>query len=1134
MKTKLTKVGFLIRSQLLLLLMRTFIFLCCLTVFSFTPNDLASQNSSIKIEFDKSMTVDEVFDLIMSQTDYSFIYEVGMFDDYPTIPVKKGRISTNRLLKKSLEPGNLNVVLTTDNTIMVKKSSPRNRQTQIEVSGTVSDESGFPLVNAVILIKGTNKGTTTDFDGKYSITVPYPENVLQFTHMGFESKDVKVGDQTTINVVLKETAQALQEVVITAQGIKKSKKALGYAISQVKSEEVEQRPEADLARTLQGKIAGVVITPADGQTGSDSPIRIRGNVSITGSNNPLIVVNDVPFNGLLRDINPNDIESMSILKGFNASVLYGSEGRNGVILIQTKSGSAKVGQAETTATYSTTVYTNTVSQLPKFQNTYSNGGEGEFQPTFLSNWGPAFSDIGEVDHPYAPLSDIFPEYEGATLNIAGKPNNVRNIFRTGIGTTHSLTVATSQEKVGFNISAGYTDEKGIIEHNDLKRFNISVGGRAQVSDRLDLSATLNYSSRKVNRVYGESIFNVVYYQPRWIDLTELPYQNPLTGESVYYRNDTNPLWMLHNTGTNDIVEHVYGTVNANYKLNDDFNLIYRAGYDSGHFSGFEYSNKGGYDDNTFKIGYLRLDSNRDVDVNQTMILGFNKNITEDLNLEAQIGANSRFTRYQSRSSDSDGQVVYGFLRPSNYTITESDYTSEDENIAGVFGQFQFAYKRYLYATLSGRNDWGSTVERDNQSLFYPGASVSFVPTSAFDFGGNVVNYLKIRGAYATSSGYPNPYRTRSTLIIDNLRFAAADGSYPVTNRYSTRYANPDLAPELHKEFEIGLETNMFNNRLTLETSIYKRISEDQIVASPLAGSSGFDTQFINLGRVDNKGIEVDLGIDLIKNENFQWNFRNIFTADESLVVKTTDTGANINLIEDRYAVEGQPFGVIMGDYALRDDNGNLLISGNGSSTRVGEVITSTDVGLDNKVIGDPNADWRLTNINSFSYKGFRLSAQIEYRHGGEIYSTAVSNMLQRGVTKDTEDRDGAFVIPGYLADDATGEPLLDSNGDQIPNTFQMNPGRISYSNYYNANDLAMWDTSIFRIREVSLGYTLTKKKGQALPFQRIDFTLSGRNLWYKAPNFPKYTNYDPESDGLEGDSTVPSTRRIALGISATF
>lgn len=1134
MKTKLTNVGFLIRSQLLMLMMRTFIFLCCVSVFSLAPNDLVSQNSSIKVELDKSMTVDEVFDLIMSQTDYNFIYEVGMFDDYPTIMVKKGRISTNRLLKTSLAPGNLDVIVTENNTIMVKESPKGKGRPQIVVTGKVTDTDGFPLVNAVVLIKGTTQGTTTDFDGNYTISVPYPENILEFRHMGFETYEVMVGNKTTIDVVMKETAQALQEVVITAQGIKKSRKALGYAISQVKSEEVEQRPEADLARTLQGKVAGVTITPADGQTGTDSPIRIRGNVSITGSNSPLIVVNDVPFNGLLRDINPNDIENISILKGFNASVLYGSEGRNGVILIQTKSGSTQVGQAKTTATYATTVYTNSISQLPEFQNTYSNGGEGEFQPTYLSNWGPAFSTLDTMDHPYAGMSDIFPEYADATLKVAAKPNNVKNIFRTGVGTTHSLTVATSQEKTAFNISAGYTDEQGIIEHNDLKRFNISVGGRAQVTDRLDISSTLNYSSRKVNSVYGESIFSVVYYLPRWIDLTELPYENPLTGESVYYRNDTNPLWMLHNTGVNTETEHVYGTVNANYKLNNDLNLTYRAGYDSRHYNSFTYSNKGGYDDNSFKTGYLNLTSTKDVVVNQTMILGYNKNFTEDFNLEAQLGVNSKITRYFSNSSESDGQVVYGFLRPSNFTTTEASHYSIDENIAGVFGQFQLAYKQYLYATLSGRNDWGSTVEKANQSLFYPGASLSFIPTSAFDFGGNVVNYLKVRGGYATSSGYPSAYLTRNTLIIDNLRFAAADGSYPVTNRYSTRYANPDLAPELHQEFEVGLEANMFNNRLTLETSLYKRISKDQIVASPLAGSSGYDTQYINLGRVDNEGIEVDLGIDLVKNENFSWNFRNVFTADESLVVKTTETGANINLQEDRYAVEGQPFGVIMGDYALRDEEGNLLISGNGSSTRVGEVVTSSDVGLADKVIGDPNADWRLTNINTFTYKGFRLSAQLEYRHGGEIYSSAVSNMLQRGVTRDTEDRDAAFVIPGYLADDATGEPLLDSNGNKIPNTIQMNPGRISYSNYYNANDLAMWDTSIFRIREVSLGYTLHRKKGQALPFQRIDFTLSGRNLWYRAPNFPKYTNYDPESDGLEGDSTVPSTRRIALGVTAKF
>jgi len=1004
---------------------------------------------------------------------------------------------------------------------------------QQQINGNVSDAFG-PLPGASVVLKGTSVGTTTDFDGNYTINLQDGYDTLIFSYIGYKTKEVEIDGQTVINTVLEESAESLQEVVVTAQGIKKSKKALGYAIANVSPEEVEKRPEADLARTLQGKVAGVAITPADGQTGSSSTIRIRGNISLTGSNAPLIVVNDVPFNGLLRDLDPNNIESINILKGFNAAVLYGSEGRNGVILIQTKSGSAAIGKARTSVSYSTTVYTNTVSQLPEFQNKYSNGLEGvQFGSTIFSNFGPAFADMDEVPHPYANLGDVFPEYADKMIQIEAKPDNVNNIFRMGIGTNHSLTFATSKENVGFNLSTGYTDESGIIDHNDLKRFNLSLGGKAKLGEKLDIAANIGYSTRKVNLINDESIFSLLFYIPRWIDLTELPYQNPLTGESVYYRNDTNPLWILHNSGNYDDKVRVFGNVTADYRLSNALNLTYRAGFDSESYTGFDYSNKGGYD-GSYQQGYLNIGDSKEVVINQTAILGFNKDLFKNINLEAQLGVNSQITRYTSNSSNSDGQIVYGFLRPSNYAATESSYNRTDENLAGAFGQFQFAYKNYLYTTLSGRNDWGSTVERDNQSLFYPGGSVSFIPTSAFKFGGNTLNYLKLRGAYATSSGYPSPYRTRSTLIIDPLRFAAPDGTYPVTNRYSTRYSNLNLKPELHKEMELGVETKLFHNRVTLEASVYQRVSEDQIVESPVAPATGYDDQYINLGRIDSEGIEVDLGIDIFRGDKFRWNFRNILTADESVVRETTPTGADINIQEDRFAVEGEPFGVIKGDYALRDEDGNLLISGNGSATRVGEVITSSDIGLETKVIGDPNPDWRLTNINSIGIGNFFVSAQMEYRHGGEIYSTAVRNMIQRGVTKETEDREGSFVIPGFLADDGTGEPLLDANGDQIPNTIQMNSGRIGFSNYYNANDLAMWDTSIFRLREVAVGYTLKPKKIDRLPFKRVDFTLSGRNLWYVAPNFPKYVNYDPESDGLEGDSTVPSTKRFAFSVSVTF
>ena len=1007
---------------------------------------------------------------------------------------------------------------------------------QKTVTGKVTDVNNIPLPGVNIVIKGTPIGTYTDFEGVYIIDVADNLAIIEMSYLGYKTVEIAVGNKTIINVTIEEEQESLNEVVITALGIKKSKKALGYAVTKLDSKDIEQRPEADLAQTLQGKIAGVNITTASGQTGAVSSVRIRGNISITGANAPLIILNNVPFSGTIGDIDPNDIESLSVLKGFSASVLYGSEGRNGVLLIQTKSGNATLGESKTVATVSTTTYMNVVSQLPEYQNTYGQGQEKVFIPTFFSNDGPAFSTLDEVPHPYAAFGDVFPAFAGATVPYTAKPDNVKNLFSAGIGSIHSLSVSTSQEKVAFNLSAGYTDEKGIIGNNDLKRFNLGVGGTAQLTDRLNISATLNYSSRKVNLIQSDEVFRRIFYLARNVDITEFPYQNPLTGESVFYLNETNPLWILNNTGINDNIVRVFGTFKANYQLTGALNLSYRAGFESEHVDSFDYSNKGGVntDPDAFRIGFLNLVSRKEVVVDQTLIVGYNKKISDDFNFEAQVGVNSKLTKSARLSSASDGQLVYDFLRPSNFSTTESFYTTEDENLAGIFGQFQFDYKKYLYATLSGRNDIGSTVEAEKNSLFYPGASVSFIPTSAFNFGGNTVNYLKLRGAYGTSSGYPDPYRTRNTFIIDPLRFSAADGSFPITNRFSSIFANPDLKPELHKEFEVGIETKLFNNRVTLETSLYKRISENQIIRSELPISSGYDAQFINLGRVDNEGIEVDLGVDIIKNNSFNWNLRNIFTADESLVVKTTDVGSDISLISDRWAVEGLPYGIIKGDFAVRDSKGNFLINGNGGDTRQGEIINSANIGLDDKVIGDPNADWRLTTINTLSYKNFTFSAQIDYSHGGDISSRSVEDILERGVTLDTEDREGSFIIPGFLADSATGELFLDADGNKIPNTIQMGGIRTVFSNYYDNNDLSMWDASIFRVREVSFGYDLNAKQYENIPFKKINFRLIVRNLWYTAPNFPKYINYDPENDGRLGRNDVPSTKRFALSVTFTF
>jgi len=864
---------------------------------------------------------------------------------------------------------------------------------KVTISGVISDSSG-PLPGASVVIKNTIVGTTSDFDGNYSIEANVGDTLV-FSFVGYASREIVISTLTKIDVTL-EANNVLDEVVVTALGIKKEKKALGYAITKVNGDELKERAEADVARTLQGKVAGVQITASSGSTGSSPSVRIRSSLSLSQSNSPLIIVNNVPFSGSLIDIDANDIKSLNVLKGLNASILYGSEGRNGVILIQTKSGSVANGKAEKVqVSLSQTVYTNTVSNLPEYQNRYGQGSNGIFVGGNVGTWGPAFTELDVVPHPLAGSSS-FPEFANATVPYEAARNNVRDFFRTGIGTITSLNISSSQEKTAFNMSVGYTDEEGIIGKNDLKRFNLGIGGSIKLSDKLDISATLNYSTRKRNSQNGSRIFERLLYLPRSMNVYDLPFQDPLTGENVYYRTDQNPLWTINNTGRNDDIVRIFGTVNTNFKINDNFRLSYRVGYDSDVDDEFDFSNKGGLDGSAVN-GALELSNSKEVVVDQSVILSTNFDLTEKIGLEAQIGVNSKYSKFKRNASTYENQIVYGFLQPSNFSsavLDDADATRVTENLAGVFGQFEFSYDNYLYLNLSGRNDWGSTVEPENRELFYPGVSVSFIPSSAFNFNSKIVNYLKLRGAYATSSGYPSPYRTRTGLSSNPQDFITNSGEGIITNGVPSRLGNPNLKPELHREFEVGLEGKFLNNRVSLETSIFKRISEDQIIQRELSGATGFAITEDNIGEIQTEGIEIDLGFDIIKSENINFNLRNIFTAYETIVTELS--ADQLDLGGRNFAIQGQPLNVLVGTFAPRDSQGNFLINPD-----TGELLESDAVGFEDIIIGNPTPDWTVTSIGSFSYKNFTVSAQLEYTHGGENFSDLVEDLIERGVTRDT-------------------------------------------------------------------------------------------------------------------------------------
>lgn len=1045
------------------------------------------------------------------------------------------------------------------------------------ISGNVTDETG-PLPGVSVIIDGTTIGAETDFDGNYTINAKTGD-VLQFSYVGMATVKKIVGTDNTINLAMIVDDNTLDEVVVTAQGIKREKKALGYSVANVKQEALEDKAEADIARVLSGKVSGLNVVETGGVAGSGTNITIRGNLSITGNNQPLFVVNGVPFNtstnaesnvttgngsvsasSRFLDLDPNSISNISVLKGLSATVLYGDAGRNGVILITTKTGSTGLVDKGFEVNLSYSTFINEISSLPDYQNIYGQGGDNSINVGFVGNWGGRFDSNTMVRHHYdqARFAESFPEYQGVDVLYQPFKNNIKDFFRKGIGTTASINASKSTENVSYNINFGHTDEDGYIPGNNINRVNFGLGGSIKLDNKLSITGSFNFvtsdfTTPPISANNGTGNFSILtrtLFTPRNFDLNGLPYQDPVTGASVYYRTDQeNPLWLVDNSQESIGVNRFYNSVSTVYDFNDIFSLTYRVGLDTYTEKQEFYINKGGVTGLLAQNGFLKTTSATNTIWDHSFIFGVNNiDITENIGFNATIGFNINSETYEKFGIVSTDQVVFNFIDHTNFaTQSNSDPLGssldfkQETNTLGLYGQLGFNYSNYLYLTLAGRNDWSSTIETENRSLFYPSVSLSFIPTSAFEgINSNALNYLKLRVNYGTSAGFPGPYLTRPTLPLATAQFTERNGNIINTNSNSSFFPNPNLKAELHREFEIGLETRLWDNKINLEVSMYKRDSKDQILRKFLDPSTGFDQTFINAGKIESEGIEVDLGFRPFKNsEGFQWDLNLIFSAHENEVIELPG-GDDVFIAGfsnlGNYAIEGEPMGVIKGSYALRDDNGSYLIN-----PTTGDVIDSDAVGFEDKIIGDPNPDWKTSIINSFSYKGFSLTTQIEYTHGGDFSSNTITNLLRRGVTKDTQNREGTTTIPGFYADPTTGLPLLDTNGNQIPNTIQQGTNEVYFLNFVDSGDQGIYDASVIRLREISLTYQLSKDFLKNTPFGSLSLSLLGQNLWFYAPNIPKYTNFDPDvlstgvgnGRGLEFQ-TAPSSRKYGFSVRASF
>jgi len=1064
------------------------------------------------------------------------------------------------------------------------------------ISGTVSDATG-PLPGVNIIVKGTSTGTQTDFDGNYSIQAS-SGSVLVYSFVGYVTQEQTVGSANTINVSLEEDVSVLEEVIVTAQGIKREKKALGYAVSEVSSDDIEQRTEGDVARVLSGKASGVQITSQSGTSGSATNVVIRGYNSINGSNQALFVVDGVPFSsdtnaqgnflngnvGSSRflDLDPNNIESVNVLKGLAAATLYGTAGRNGVIVITTKSGAAgNAGPKKTEITVSQSYFVNEMASVPDYQDQYGGGFDQSFG-WFFSNWGPAFA-AGGVDgylndpaqlidangtllHPYASSAFLNPDGANtgpgvlatkyANTRYAWKPyNSVEDFFRSGGVSNTSINIrgASNDGNISYNVNYGHLDEKGFTPGNKIVRNTLSVGGRAKLSNRFTINASLNFSRNDLvsppvaasrgNGTLGWSTFGNVFFTPRNVDLMGLEFEIPENGGSIYYRNGNdiiNPRWSVKNAQNGQLTNRVFGTAALTYDFNDNIAVTYRAGIDFYNERNQADSNKNGVNFNNAIFGFLNTWDNNVRIWDHYVSIGGNYDLTSDqkLGLTFTAGATSRSRVFDQQGVASSGQIVFGVKRHFNYANQTPIQFTTNQNIVGVFGEASFDWDNYAFVTVSARNDWVSNLPTENNDKFYPSISASFLPTAAFDGlkSDNGLNYLKVRAGIGQSAGFPGGFPTVNTVNQNTQVNGGLIGGSTgiVTNSVSDFQANPDLKPELISEFEVGFDARAWRNRVNVSVSWFDRTTKDLIVFKPLAPSTGSTQTQDNIGKVEGDGWEVDLGVDIFDGdgEGFNWNSRVNFTKSEQIVTEQDDdqiifAGSTAAFLGGNAAIEGEQLGVIVGRAIARDADGNFLVDNSGNYVTADNIVLPDGRSI-TPIIGDPNPDYVMNFINSLSYKNFNLGFQISHTKGGDVSSATIATLLGRGLI--VTDRKNTFILPGV------------SQSTGLPNETQINNSQFYFSNVlFGPKELQIYDGSVLRLQEVSLGYSFPEKFLDKTPFGTLSITASGFNLWYDAYNTPDRANFDPNVAGVGVGNgrgfdylNGPSSKRYGLSIKASF
>ena len=1050
----------------------------------------------------------------------------------------------------------------------------------IVITGTVTSSVAGegPIPGVTVQVKGTTVGAITDLNGKFSLSAPQSATTLTFSYIGMKTFEVAISGRKVVDVTMESDLVGLNEVVVTALGISRERKSLGYAVQDVNGDKINNAETGSVLSALTSKVAGVNITSSAGTAGASSFITIRGQNSITGNNQPLFVVDGVPIDNSMNysgnpddginnlgggvaysnraiDLNPDDVETISVLKGGAATALYGLRAGNGVVIITTKKGGGADGKMA--VSFSSSVGIDKVNKMPEMQMMYAQGSNGVYGTTTTSSWGPKISDMrydGATDYPRDKNGRLVLA-TAPTANqdlLAQAYNNADNFFQTGLTINNNLSLSGGNKDANFYLSIANSSVNGIVPNNTFGKTSVKLTGETKLGSKVKVSGSANYIRSGGERMQqGSNTSGVMLGLLRETPSFDINNGHGKDGykfeDSYMYADGTqrayspsydNPNWTVNKNIFKDQVDRILSYVSLVYNPIANMTVTYKLGNDlyidrrSGHTALLS---------SNIPDGQQEEDHHFNNDLNSDLTINYTKELFTDFSTNITVGQNMFQSSYQQLYTQGTGFVVPDFYHISNTSSQLVRESISKYRTAALYADVQFSYRSMVYLGFTGRNEWSTTLPEANNSFFFPSASIGFIFTELPVLKGNkILSFGKLRASYAEIANHATPYNTQNTYTLGSISDGWATGdSFPFNNiagfKLSNTLANPTITPERLMSREIGLELKLLNNRIGFDITYYNNQNKDLLIFVPVTGSSGFNAQYMNAATMENKGIEIMGNVVPITTPDFNWSITVNFTKNKNKVLTlapgVTDiglggfTGSTINV------VAGEAYGSMFSTSFYKDDQGRVIIN-DAAGAGYGYPIKKDVMGS----LGGIAPNWTMGITNELSYKGIGLSFLLDIKNGGIMWDGTRSRMNGFGTSKATENRGEAVVFDGIKGHITNGALVTSGVVNDISTTYTQYYYSTIAGGASPAQEQFVEKTDWTRLREVTLSYSLGNLLKKTF-IKHLKVYATGRNLWLSTP----YKGIDPETNLFGATNTqgldyfnMPNTKSYVFGVKLDF